>query len=277
MSTLKKDRSLLADPGRATGALVTGASSGLGAEFARQLAQRGVPRVAVLARRLERLEALAGELRGIAPQVEVETIVADLSDSARRAELCSTVRSGRYDILINNAGFGSVGPFARAEGPRERAMVETNLVAPFELLQAALAAYLPAGRGLVINVCSTAAFQPMPFMATYGATKAFLVSHGVAVAAELRGSGVQVVTHCPGPTESEFHLAAGLKAKLSHLPAARTDAVVRELLEAVARGSTYHVSGLRNRLLASLVRLLTPPFAARAVAAKLSSAAERRS
>ena len=152
-------------------------------------------------------------------------------------------------------------------------MLQTNLVAPFELLQSALFGFSHDRPGLIINVCSTAAFQPMPYMATYGATKSFLVSLGAALAAELRGSGIQLVTHCPGPTESEFHLAAGLSQKLSHLPAAPTAEVIAELLDAISRGSTYRVTGLRNRLLAVAVRLLSPPLAAHIVASKLASAA----
>lgn len=264
--------SLLRNAAAAKGALITGASSGLGAEFARQLAARGVSRLLLLARRRDRLEKLREELIGRFPELQVEVLVADLTDPSGRFSLCRRLAAGEFDILVNNAGFGTVGSFVAADPARQRAMVQTNLSAPFELLQSALFGLSPDGPGLIINVCSTAAFQPMPYMATYGATKAFLLSLSVALAAELGNSGIQIVAHCPGPTESEFHLAAGLEKKLSHLPAAPTAAVITELLDAVARGSTYRVTGWRNRLLATAVRLLAPPVSARIVAAKLVAA-----
>ena len=256
---------------------MTGASSGLGAEFARQLAARGVPRLMVVARRRDRLELLASELQQLSTKLIVEIEVADLRDASDRARLSGRLAGGEFDVLVNNAGFGTVGAFAAAESARQLAMIQTNLIAPVELIQAALTAFIPARRGLIINVCSTAAFQPMPFMASYGASKAFLFSFGIALACELADSGVQIMTHCPGPTESEFHLAAGLKEKLSHLPATPTSIVIQGVLDAVVRGRTYHVSGLRNRLLGIAVRLLPPPLAARAVAAKLSASAAKLS
>ena len=190
-------------PGMPT-ALVTGASSGIGEAFARALAARGTNLVLV-ARSAARLEALAAELTA-RHGVRADTIAADLSDpgapDAILAEL--RVRALEIDTLINNAGFGTHGDFAALDGRRERDEVIVNAYAPVALTRLLLPAMIARKHGAIVNVASTAAFQPVPYMATYGATKAFVLSFGEALAEEVRAHGVRVVVLCPGQTDTAF-------------------------------------------------------------------------
>ena len=254
-------------------ALITGASSGLGWHFALELARRGRNNLWLVARREDRLQGLCGEIEriwaaagGSAPKT-VRYSVTDLTDQAARRRLISEVSSSGVEIglLVNNAGFGTVGMFNDSDPDRQLSMIELNCIAPIDLSRAFVPAMCSRGRGGVINVCSTAAYQPMPFMSVYGSTKAFLLSHSVALAAEVRRFGVKVLGHCPGPTESEFHLAAGLTEKLSHLPSADTRTVVVEALNAFESGQVVLINGLRNRILAFANRLMPRFWAARIV------------
>lgn len=252
-------------------ALVTGASSGLGWHFALELARRGRHDLWLVARRTDRLESLCAEVgsiwrsAGLANSVRFTT--ADLTDTDSRRRLISEIESSgaEIDLLVNNAGFGSVGPFVEQDSARQVSMVELNCAAPIELCSALVPAMCRRGRGGVINVCSTAAYQPMPYMSVYAATKAFLLSHSVALAEEVRASGVRVLGHCPGPTDSEFHLAAGLDHKLSNLPSADTRAVVTAALNAFDGGRIVLINGRLNTVLTWIVRLLPRVWAARIV------------
>jgi uncharacterized protein len=226
-------------------ALVTGASAGLGEQFARQLAQRKVA-LTLVARRRDRLEELAAQL-----DVDVEVLPADLTDPGDRELIERRLRAvdRPVDLLVNNAGFGSYGEFARLEIDAQERMVELNTLALMRLTHAAVGGQLARGRGGVINVGSTAGFQPDPHAATYGATKAFVRSFTEALAEELRGQPVRVMLLAPGFTETEFQEVAEIEPGL--LPrAARMSAepVVAAALRDFARGRTVSVPGAANSL-----------------------------
>lgn len=253
---------------RISRALITGASSGLGEEFARQLAARGVDLVLV-ARRRDRLEAVAAEL-----PVDVEVLPADLTDPGQRAtvEARLAAADGPVDLLVNNAGFGAYGPFVDIPVDRYGQMLELNVVALTRLAHAVLPGLLARDRGGIINVASTAAFQPDPFGATYGATKAYVRSLSEALYEEVRGSGVHIMAFCPGVTSTEFQDAAGIDA--SDVPLGVTMAcspVVAAGLADFARGRVVSVPGLLNRLGA-----LSAELAPSAVSRRASALFHRR-
>jgi short-subunit dehydrogenase len=200
----------LPEPTVSSISLVTGASSGIGAEIARELASRGHS-VALVARREERLRTLASELNS-EHGVTVEVIAADLGDPAGRQRLADELRSkGRVvEVLVNNAGFGHQADFATS--PRERMveMVDLNVGTVVDLTSRFLPGMVDRGRGTVINIASIAAFQPLPGSAVYAASKAFVLSFSEAIRTELRGSGVTVTAVCPGPVKTEFTDVAGV-------------------------------------------------------------------
>jgi len=191
-------------------ALVTGASSGIGVAIARELAAKGHALILV-ARREERLRSLATEL---ADQhgVSTEVIACDLSDPAERDRLVEQVnRGGRVvEVLVNNAGFGSRGRFASNDPDRMVGMVRLNVEAVVELTSRFLGGMVERGRGSIINISSTSAFQPLPGAAVYAASKSFVLSFSEAIRTELRGTGVGVTAVCPGPVKTEFTDAAGM-------------------------------------------------------------------
>jgi len=186
-------------------ALITGASSGLGAEFARQLAPyaRGL---VLVARRKDRLEELAAELQSIHPALDVRTYVADLSDSGQREALAAWTASEKIgiDFLINNAGLGDHGEFASSKWSRVKAMLDVNISALTHLTHLLVPAMIRSGRAAVLNVSSVAGFFPLPHMAVYSATKAYVTSFSEALAIELRPQGITVTALCPGPVPTEF-------------------------------------------------------------------------
>lgn len=190
--------------------LVTGASSGIGAEIARELAGRGLG-VTLVARREDRLRALASEL-GSAHAVRTEVIAADLTDEQSRDEISAELgrRGLSVDVLVNNAGFSTMGPVHRSDPAREVAMIRTNVEAVVHLCSTFLPGMVQRGAGAVLNVASTAAFQPLPGQAGYSASKAFVLSYSHAVRAELRSTGVTLTVLCPGPVETGFAEAAGI-------------------------------------------------------------------
>jgi len=191
-------------------ALVTGATAGIGREFARALAARGHDLVLV-ARDAARLEGVAAELRdrhGIAAEVLSADLVGEEGLRAVEARLGDT--EAPVDILVNNAGMGTYGEFAELDVCREVQEIELNVLALVRLTHAALRGMVPRGRGAVLNVSSLAAYQPDPMSATYGATKAFVNSFSHAVHEEVRRRGVHVMVVCPGYTHTEFHERAGL-------------------------------------------------------------------
>lgn len=234
-------------------ALVTGASSGIGVEFARQLAERG-HRIGLVARREDRLRELAAELGG-----EALALPCDLADGAARAELCEQLeRDGHLvSILVNNAGFGGHGEFVGAEPGRDAEMVRLNVEAVTDLTARLAPAMAKRGTGAIINVASTAAFQPMPGGATYAATKAFVLSQSEALSTELKPRGVTVTVVCPGPVRTEFSGIAGTDVLEDDAPefvwTSAAD-VAREAIEGVERGKRVIVPGNINRAGALLGR-----------------------
>jgi len=250
-------------------ALVTGASSGLGAEMARSLARRGANLV-LTARSEERLQALASDLRRV-NGVTVHVVPLDLAAADGAQQLLDAVsRLGiAIDHLLNNAGFGSGGALASLDAERQDGMVRLNAGAVVTLTRALLPGMLDRRRGGVLNVASTASFQPVPYMATYGATKAFVVSFTLALAEELRGTGVTAMALCPGPVLTGFQAAAGLARPglaMAVLSAGRT---VESGLDAYARGERLYVPGFVNGLQRLGSRLVPQPvttwFTARAM------------
>ena len=242
-------------------ALITGASMGIGEAFADALAGRGYD-LALVARSGPALETIAGRTRA-ERNVRVETIVADLEDrtALERAGDEAEARFGRVDLLINNAGYGAHGPFETIEPQRNLGQVRLNIEALVALTNRFAPAMLGRGAGGVINVASTAAFQPVPYMAVYGATKAFVLSFSEALAEEFRGRGVRVLALCPGATQTNFFDVAGEGAQVGRF---RTPGqVVQTALRAYDRGAAYVIDGAANRILAFSPRLAPRPLVAR--------------
>jgi uncharacterized protein len=232
--------------------LVTGASAGLGVEFARQLSARG-QRLVLVARRKDRLAALAGEL-GNARAVSL-----DLSQPGAADRLMADIgKAGEtVDLLVNNAGFGLWGRFNAAEPLALRQMIDLNCGVLTELCSAVVPAMIDRKSGSILNVASTAAFQPGPGMAVYFATKAYVLSLSEALHEELRPFGIRVTALCPGPTATEFGDVAGFRGngvfdKLS----ADSATVVRAGLAGLEKGRAVVIPGLVNKMGAQGHRLL---------------------
>ena len=243
-------------------ALITGASSGIGEAFARQLAKRGHDLVLV-ARRRERMEKLAAEVSE-AYGVEAEVIEADLAEDGDVSAVEERVRRGDIDLLVNDAGFGTRGEFAGLPLARELEELDVNVRALMRLTHAALGPMVERGRGAVINVASTGAFQPVPYMATYAATKAFVLHFSEALHEEVKGKGVTVTCLCPGPVKTDFQQVAGVNER--RMPAmawVSVDAVVESALKAVSARRAIVMPGLLNRVTAGAVRLMPRSLARR--------------
>lgn len=230
-------------------AVITGASSGFGAIFADQLAQRGLSLI-LAGRDQGRLDAVAQRVNQIAPNVEL--VVGDLGTPTGVDALEARLNGREIDVLVNNAGFGTYGPFAEIDEAREHELVAVNCDALVRLTHAVLPGMLARGRGGILNVASTIAFQPGPYQATYGASKAFVLSLSRALWAETRGTGVTVTALCPGATATGFVGALG--EDVSHTAAyrnlAKPEPVVAAGLRAMDRGRAAVVTGFRNRLMA---------------------------
>lgn len=228
-------------------ALITGASAGLGVDFARQLAAKS-KRLVLVARRRERLDALVAEL-GNARAVE-----ADLSiDGAADRLMADIGANGEHvELLVNNAGFGLTGRFAALDAKRQRQMIDLNCGALVELAHAVLPGMIERKSGAILNVASTAAFQPGPGMAVYFATKAFVLSFSEALHEEVKKQGVIVSALCPGPTATEFGEVAGFKpasssAKALVSLAADSPSVVKAGLDGLEQRRAIVVPGLMNK------------------------------
>ena len=208
----------LPDPTSDTTCLVTGASSGIGADIARSLARRGHG-VTLVARREDRLKELAQELSA-AHGVRAETLACDLGDAAARTRMLALLSELglRVEVLVNNAGFGSGGSFTELDPERETEMVRLNCEAVVALCGRFVPEMAARGRGAVLNVASVAAFQPIPRQATYAATKAFVLSFTDALHAELGSSGVTATALCPGPVRTEFVSEAGIDREADDVP-----------------------------------------------------------
>jgi short-subunit dehydrogenase len=237
-------------------ALITGASSGLGEEFARQLARENYDLV-LTARREDRLKAVAAEALKLGSS-KVEVIASDLGQPHAAAKLHQQVtqRGIEIDCLVNNAGFGTHGIFHKLPLDRELEELDLNIKALVALTRLFLDGMVTRRRGTIINVASTAAFQPVPYMATYAATKAFVLNFSEAVAHEVRRDGVKVMALCPGPTRTEFQGTAGVDT--SSFPSfAYMDAftVVAQALASAKRGKAVRINGIINQVMAQSNRI----------------------
>ncbi|MGI8663917.1 MAG: SDR family NAD(P)-dependent oxidoreductase [Acidimicrobiales bacterium] len=253
-------------------AVVTGASSGIGAELARELVRRGHG-VTLVARRAEKLAELAAELR--ANGVRAEVISADLADRGVRAELLSQVSALGLsaDILVNNAGLSTLGPIAKSDPEAEMHMIEVDVVAVADLCSRFLPGMVERGRGAILNVASTGAFQPLPGQAGYGASKAFVLSYTRSLGGELRGSGVSATALCPGPVDTGFGEAAGFdkadaEAALPSFMWESATAVAKVGIDALEKGRPVAIPGTANRVAAMFAhmtpkQLLVPILASR--------------
>ncbi|MCM3901909.1 MAG: SDR family oxidoreductase [Pyrinomonadaceae bacterium] len=238
-------------------AVVTGASSGLGQGFAARLAERGMSLV-LTGRNKGRLDETARQIRRVAPRVKVEMVAADLSTRSGVSALLEHVSDRPIEVLINNAGFGSYGPFAESDSDREADEVAVDISAVIALARAFLPGMLDRGSGGILNVASTIAFQPAPYQAVYGASKAFVLSFSQALWAEARAAGVAVTALCPGPTRTGFVDALG--ADVGHTAIYRRladpEPVIEAGLRALDKGRAVVIPGLRNRVVAESGRFM---------------------
>jgi short-subunit dehydrogenase len=235
-------------------ALVTGASAGIGIALARELATRGANLI-LTARRKERLEALAAELTG--KGTEVRIILADLNDPAAPQQIYDRTEGAgvRVDVLINNAGLGQFGAFAESPAEQELSQVRVNCEAMVRLTRLFIPRMVERRRGWVMVLASTASFQPVPYLSTYAATKAFDRFFALGLAAEVARFGVKVTALCPGPTESEFFEVARSE---NFMPGGKQSAeeVARLGISALARGQRTIIPYFGGKFTALLVRFL---------------------
>ncbi|GJF15996.1 short-chain type dehydrogenase/reductase [Mycolicibacterium cyprinidarum] len=246
-------------PASVTGAvLVTGASSGIGEEIAREFTRRGY-RVILVARRADRLRALADSLGGSA-----RVLPADLADPEDRATLPDQVAALglTVDVLVNNAGLSNLGSVARSNPKDELQLVEVDVAAVVDLCSRFVPAMVSRRRGAVLNVASVGAFGPVPWQASYGAAKAFVLSYTEAMREELRGTGVAASTVCPGPVHTGFGEAAGISDEEAEkmLPKflwEEAETVAKSAIDGLDRGRSVIVPGAPNRA-AALINRLAP-------------------
>jgi hypothetical protein len=239
-------------------ALVTGASGGIGEQFARQLAGRAVNLVLV-ARREERLTALADELEAAHPGLSARVVVADLSSGDAPAAVADELeRSGiTVELLVNNAGVGSLRRFVDEDQDAVLRAIQLNCVSLVALTSRLLPGMLTRNRGGLINVASTAAFQPIPTMAVYAASKAFVLSFTEALWGETKDSAVRVLALCPGPTETQFFATASAEQRFLTRGRQTPDRVVAGALRAYESGrGPVFIPGNSNRMFASAYRFL---------------------
>jgi uncharacterized protein len=237
-------------------ALVSGASAGIGEEFAYALAREHYELVLV-ARREARLKEVADKAR-LLGSTNVLTIAADLARRETPAAIHRQLaeRNVAVDYLVNNAGFGTRGRFSQLALERELEEIDLNVGALVALTRLFVPAMIERRHGTVINVASTAGFQPLPYMATYSATKAYVISFSLALAAELRGTGVTILALCPGPTHSEFHAVAGIEdARTPGFMFMDAKTVAIQGIAAAHSGKSLHVNGVLNLVLAECARV----------------------
>lgn len=243
-------------------AVVTGASSGIGEAYADALAGRG-HRVLAVARRAERLDALAARWPD-----RVVGHVADLTDPAAVAGVVERAGElGPVEMLVSNAGRGAFGPVAKTAPEAAREMVALNVTAGVDLVTRLLPGMTDRGTGGIVLVSSSGAYYPVPNMAVYDATKAFLLSFAESLSLEVAGTGVRVMALCPGPTETGFGEAAGMADMMANAPGLTTaQAVVAEALTAFDRGRTLCLPGAATRVMTPVLAHLPRPLRRRAVA-----------
>jgi short-subunit dehydrogenase len=233
-------------------ALITGASSGIGAAFARSLAQRGM-NVVLVARSGDKLDKLAGELTAKF-KIRGEVIACDLSleNAVEQVQQATQSYGLAVDLLINNAGFATFGPFEEQVAGQQHQEVMLNVTTLVDLTHAFLPAMLAQGSGGIINLASTAAFQPLPYMAIYGATKAFVLSFSEALWGEYHNKGVRIMALCPGPTDTAFFDKAGEGGAAGKM--ASPEQVVEKALKALEKGKSYIIYGTGNYIMVQSAR-----------------------
>ena len=243
-------------------ALITGASAGLGVDFARQLSARG-HRLVLVARRLDRMEALAAELGN------ARAVAMDLAKPGAAARLLADVAKAgeQVEILVNNAGFGLRGLVAELDAARLREMIDLNIGTLTDLCRAVAPQMVARRSGGILNVASTAAFQPGPGMAVYFATKAFVLSFTEALHEELKPHGVKVTALCPGPTRTEFGSVAGFTSDRFDKLSMESGPVVGAGLKGLDRNRAIVITGTLNKIIAQSTR-----FAPRSVVRRIAGA-----
>jgi len=246
-------------------ALITGASSGIGLDLAHLFAQDGHD-VVLVARSEDKLRELATELERT-HKIAAHVIVADLTRPDAPQHIFE--RAPAIDILVNNAGFGTSGKFADADLRTELEMIQVNVTALTHLTKLFLAPMLQRGHGRILNVASTAAFQPGPLMAVYYATKAYVLSFSEAIAEELRGTGVTMTVLCPGPTATGFQKTADLGSEtlLKVMRPVSSMSVARVGYRALMRGQRVVIPGLKNKIGVQSIRMTPRALATRVVRA----------
>ena len=242
-------------------AIVTGASSGIGEEFARQLKQRGYD-VVVVARRKDRLEALAKEIGG------AEIIEADLSTPAGVSAVEERIAKGDIEMLVNNAGFATNGGFVDLPLERELEEIDLNVRALTQLSHSALGPMKERRSGTIINVGSTGSYQPIPYMSTYAATKAYVLFFSEGLHEEAKSYGVTVTCLTPGPVKTEFQEVSGVRAESMPAGWATPQQVVKLALNAAKSGSAIAVPGMVNKATANLGRI-APRFMVRKISGRM--------
>ncbi|MGE0762693.1 MAG: SDR family NAD(P)-dependent oxidoreductase [Bdellovibrionales bacterium] len=252
--------------------IVTGASSGIGRAMALQLAQQGQPLVLV-ARRLDRLEKLSQQISSMsaaASALKVKTVMADLSTEEGVSKVLGAIADLPITGLINNAGVGDLKRFDRQDWAVQHNMIRLNVMALNHLTAVMIPRFIQQGFGRVLNVASTAAFQPGPYFAVYSATKAYVLSLSLALNEELRGTGVTVSVLCPGMTESEFHSHAdtGHSKGLSRIHKASAEQVAAKGLALMKNGESFAIAGVLNKVMAFSNRMV-PMNMATKIAAKI--------
>jgi short-subunit dehydrogenase len=255
--------------------LITGASSGIGEAFARKLASQG-DNVLLVARTESRLATLCNEL-GRASNVNAQFVALDLTEKGSPANLFEETkrRELEVDLLINNAGFGSMGDFVQLDIERELEMIDLNIKALVALTHLFLKPMRERGGGSIINVASTAGFQPVPYMTTYAATKAFVLSFSDALWEENRAHGIKIMALCPGVTDTNFFSASEMERppmRISQTP----EQVVNTALKGLKRGRGHVISGWGNYFLTESERLVPRSLVARVVGKALRPQEENK-
>jgi short-subunit dehydrogenase len=254
-------------------ALITGASSGIGEAFAETLAAKG-SNLILVARSKGKLDGLASRLTRSC-KVAAEVVVADLSEAGAPDKVFARVQKlGRHvDILVNNAGFGSHGHFHSLPMGKVQDMISLNVLTLARLTHLFLIPMVENHEGIIVNVASTAAFQPVPYMALYGASKAFVLSFSEALWAEYRSQGIRVLALCPGATQTEFFKVAGENAAMGKKRTAKS--VVESAMRALDRGKSFVVDGRLNYLMTQSIRLAPRAVVARS-AARIMAPSEKK-
>lgn len=237
--------------------LITGASSGIGFEFAHVLSEEFKYDLVLVARRLDRLEALKGVLLKRFPDRSIHCFSVDLQDEQERIDLITKINSLnlKIAILVNNAGFGSFGDFIDSDINRETNMLRLNCEALIHLSHAFLPSMVKRSSGAIINVSSMASFQGLPYLATYAATKAFVTSFSLGLSAELKGKGIKIQALCPGPVATEFVEVSGFPEKISVIPSLSARKVAEISVSKLKSDQRVVIPGFMNFILAQLNRI----------------------